>query len=150
MFNIGEMVKIKHNNKIGVILSREEISGKYVVFTQDEITPTSLFAEQIEKVTFESKLTNESARGLNATLTANLLNNPSIDSLYSLNSSKIDFIPYQFRPVLKIIKFETPRILIADGVGVGKTIEAGLILKELEARFDIKSVLVICPRPLIT
>lgn len=150
MFNIGEMVKIKHNNKIGVILSREEISGKYVVFTQDEITPISLFAEQIEKVTFESKLTHESARVLNATLTANLLNNPSIDSLYSLNSSKIDFIPYQFRPVLKIIKSETPRILIADGVGVGKTIEAGLILKELEARFDIKSVLVICPRPLIT
>ena len=150
MFNIGEMVKIKHNNKIGVILSREEISGKYVVFTQDEITPISLFTEQIEKVTFESKLTHESARVLNATLTANLLNNPSIDSLYSLNSSKIDFIPYQFRPVLKIIKSETPRILIADGVGVGKTIEAGLILKELKARFDIKSVLVICPRPLIT
>ena len=59
MFNIGEMVKIKHNNKIGVILSREEISGKYVVFTQDEITPTSLFAEQIEKVTFESKIRDE-------------------------------------------------------------------------------------------
>lgn len=86
MLNIGEMVKIKHNNKIDVILSREEISGKYVVFTQDEITPISLFAEQIENVTFESKLTHESARVLNATLTANLLNNPSIDSLYSLNS----------------------------------------------------------------
>lgn len=52
MFNIGEMVKIKHNNKIDVILSREKISGKYVVFTQDEITPISLFAEQIENVTF--------------------------------------------------------------------------------------------------
>lgn len=39
--------------------------------------------------------------------------------------------------------------MIADDVGVGKTIEAGLILKELEARSEIKSVLVICPRALV-
>ena len=37
-----------------------------------------------------------------------------------------------------------------DICSVGKTIEAGLVLKELEARFDIKSVMVICTRPLIT
>ncbi len=48
------------------------------------------------------------------------------------------------------LKSDSPRILIADGVGVGKTIEAGLVLKELQARFDIKSIMVICPRPLIT
>jgi ATP-dependent helicase HepA len=39
-------------------------------------------------------------------------------------------------------------MLIADEVGVGKTIEAGLILKELQARREIKSVLIICPKPL--
>ena len=38
-------------------------------------------------------------------------------------------------------------MLIADGVGVGKTIEASLILRELQARHDIRSVLIICPRP---
>ena len=41
-------------------------------------------------------------------------------------------------------------MLIADGVGVGKTIEAGLILRELQARRDIRSILIICPRPLVT
>lgn len=91
-----------------------------------------------------------SAKDVNSLLTARLILSPSITSLYSLNFAKIDFIPYQFRPVLKIIKSDSPRILIADGVGVGKTIEAGLVLKELEARFDIKSVMVICTRPLIT
>jgi ERCC4-related helicase len=40
-------------------------------------------------------------------------------------------------------------MLIADEVGVGKTIEAGLILKELQARRELKSVLVICPKPLV-
>ncbi|HEX05400.1 MAG TPA: helicase, partial [Bacteroidetes bacterium] len=38
----------------------------------------------------------------------------------------------------------------ADGVGVGKTIEAGSILRELQARRDVRSVLIICPRPLVT
>lgn len=48
-----------------------------------------------------------------------------------------------------MIKSDSPRILVADDVGVGKTIEAGLILKEMEARSSLNSVLVICPRPLV-
>jgi len=51
--------------------------------------------------------------------------------------------------VLKLIQADRPRMLVADEVGVGKTIEAGLILKELQARRELKSVLVICPKPLV-
>ena len=40
-------------------------------------------------------------------------------------------------------------LLIADEVGVGKTVEAGLIIKELRARMDLSSVLVICPKALL-
>jgi superfamily II DNA or RNA helicase len=83
-------------------------------------------------------------------LTALQIRHPALSVLYSLNAGRIDFVPYQFRPVLKFIKAERPRLLIADGVGVGKTIEAGLILRELQARRDIRSVLIICPKPLIT
>ena len=82
-------------------------------------------------------------------LTAYQINNPSSQNLYSLNSARIDFVPYQFRPALKMIHSDEPRILIADSVGVGKTIEAGLIIKELEARSEIERVVVICPRPLV-
>ncbi len=49
-----------------------------------------------------------------------------------------------------MIRADRPRLLIADEVGVGKTIEAGLIIKELWARTDISSVLVICPKALVT
>ena len=52
--------------------------------------------------------------------------------------------------MLRFIRSDRPRLLIADGVGVGKTIEAGLILRELQARREIASVLIICPRPLVT
>lgn len=82
-------------------------------------------------------------------LTAYQINNPSSHSLYSLNAARIDFVPYQFRPALKMLHSDEPRILIADSVGVGKTIEAGLIIKELEARTDLERVVVICPKPLV-
>ena len=85
-----------------------------------------------------------------AYLTALQIRHPSLSTLYSLNAARVDFIPYQFRPVLRFIRSDRPRLLIADGVGVGKTIEAGLILRELQARRDIKSILIICPRPLVT
>lgn len=83
-------------------------------------------------------------------LTAYQINNPSGNDLYSLNSARIDFVPYQFRPALKLIHADEPRILIADSVGVGKTIEAGLIIKELQARNELENVMIICPKPLVT
>ncbi|WP_119157856.1 DEAD/DEAH box helicase [Caldimonas tepidiphila] len=84
-----------------------------------------------------------------ALLTSVLLSSPSASSLYSLNSGRVRFVPYQYRPVFKLINADRPRLLVADEVGVGKTIEAGLILKELQARSDIKSVLIICPKALV-
>lgn len=150
MFNVGDAVKVKHNNKIGAVVSIEknDAATRYIVIIDSK--KFSFYEEQIEFINIDSNYLFYSAKDVNSLFTARLLLNPNINSLYSLNSAKIDYIPYQFRPVLKIIKSNSPRILIADGVGVGKTIEAGLILKELESRFDIKSVLVICPRPLIT
>ena len=84
-----------------------------------------------------------------AYLTALQIRYPALSALYSLNAARVDFIPYQYRPVLKFIKADLPRLLIADSVGVGKTIEAGLILRELQARSDIDKILIICPRPLV-
>ena len=84
-----------------------------------------------------------------AYLTALQIQYPGLSTLYSLNAARVDFIPYQYRPVLKFIKADLPRLLIADSVGVGKTIEAGLILRELQARSEVNSVLIICPRPLV-
>lgn len=84
-----------------------------------------------------------------AHLTALQLLHPSLASLYSLHAARISFIPYQFRPVLKFVRADRPRLLIADEVGVGKTIEAGLILRELQARREVRSVLIICPKALV-
>ena len=89
------------------------------------------------------------AKELRAYLTSLQILSPSTSHLYSLRSGRVQFVPYQYRPVLKLIRADRPRLLIADEVGVGKTIEAGLIIKELRARMDISSVLVICPKALV-
>ena len=55
-------------------------------------------------------------------------------TVYSFKAQRILFEPYQYKPLLKILDSPDRRLLVADEVGLGKTIEAGLILTELEAR----------------
>ena len=108
------------------------------------------YASQLQADDQDDGVSSLSSAQFHAYLTALQIRYPGLSTLYSLNAARVDFIPYQFRPVLKFIHSDRPRLLIADGVGVGKTIEAGLILRELQARREIQSVLIICPRPLVT
>lgn len=70
------------------------------------------------------------------------------DFIYSMDVARIDFLEYQFKPVLKFVNSPTERLLIADEVGLGKTIEAALIWLELQARRDARRLLVVCPKML--
>ena len=65
--------------------------------------------------------------------------------VYSMDTTNTDFYAYQYKPVLTFLESPSSGILIADEVGLGKTIEAGLIWTELRARFDARRLLVICP-----
>ncbi len=65
--------------------------------------------------------------------------------IYSLNTTNTDFHAYQFKPVLAFLESPSNGLLIADEVGLGKTIEAGLIWTELRARYDYRRILVVCP-----
>lgn len=122
--------------------------NKVKVFLDGEVK--TYFASQLQiEVQGENDSPRFSCDEFHAYLTALQIRSPALSTLYSLNTARIDYIPYQYRPVLKFIKSDRPRLLIADSVGVGKTIEAGLILRELQARGNIKSVLIVCPRPLV-
>lgn len=65
--------------------------------------------------------------------------------VYSMDTTNTDFYAYQFKPVLSFLESPSNGLLIADEVGLGKTIEAGLIWTELRARFDARRLLVVCP-----
>ncbi|MBR1495368.1 MAG: DEAD/DEAH box helicase family protein [Acidaminococcaceae bacterium] len=70
-------------------------------------------------------------------------------NIYSYQGNKIIFNPFQYKPLLKFLSVDSDeRLLIADEVGVGKTIESGIIIDELLARGELKSrdaVLIVCP-----
>jgi superfamily II DNA or RNA helicase len=59
--------------------------------------------------------------------------------------ARIDLLPYQLEPALALIRGLGSRVLIADEVGLGKTIQAGLIVSELVARGAADRVLVLAP-----
>lgn len=70
------------------------------------------------------------------------------DLIYSMEATNTAFHAHQFKPVLKMLASPTGNLLIADEVGLGKTIEAGLVWTELRARFDYRRLLVVCPKAL--
>ena len=64
---------------------------------------------------------------------------------YSMELSNTDFYPHQFKPVLNFVESPVGRLLIADEVGLGKTIEATYIWKEVQARHGARRLLIVCP-----
>ncbi|MEN6547777.1 MAG: helicase-related protein, partial [Armatimonadia bacterium] len=151
-FQVGQLVALRADPHVfGAVVAvvASEPENRYSVFHDGRAR--SYYASQLQA--HDAAQPPEDVVPLSeftAYLTAVEVSQPAASTLHSLNSARIDFIPYQFRPVLRFIRSDRPRMLLADGVGVGKTIEAGLILRELQARQDVQSVLIICPRPLVT
>lgn len=150
-FKIGDIVALRSNSDV-LMPVIEVIPGdaecRYRVFHNN--SKATYYESQLQTPSIQTEnRRNLTAGELQSRLTSLHILSPSKANLFSLHSGRIQFIPYQYRPVLKLIRADRPRILIADEVGVGKTIEAGLIIKELKARMDISSVLIICPKALV-
>jgi len=66
-------------------------------------------------------------------------------ALQSPFRSGIDIEEYQLDPVVRALQMPRVNLLLADDVGLGKTIEAGLVAQELILRHRVRSILVVCP-----
>ncbi|MBU3905185.1 MAG: DEAD/DEAH box helicase family protein [Nanoarchaeota archaeon] len=83
-------------------------------------------------------------------LRATALNQIGENSITSPWHSKIDIYPHQIETVIKAISEDKPNLILADEVGLGKTIEAGMIIKEMLKRKKINSFLIIPPANLVS
>ncbi len=70
------------------------------------------------------------------------------DRLVSLAGARTNIEPYQIACVAKVIGAFRQRFMIADDVGLGKTIEAGMIFQELAVRGRAERTQIVCPAPL--
>ena len=69
-------------------------------------------------------------------------------ALQSPFRSGIEIDDYQLDPVVRALSMPRVNLLIADDVGLGKTIEAGLVVQEMILRHRVRSVLIVCPSSL--
>lgn len=132
LFPMAEVDWGKHIEFVDVS-KLEPCSSKRLRSTDDEVRERryGTIDDLRRRVTFEK---------LRGTLT---------DVFYSMKTSEIDFYAHQFKPVLRFIESATNRLLIADEVGLGKTIEAGLIWTEWQAREKARRLLIVCPPTLV-
>lgn len=73
------------------------------------------------------------------------------DELLCLNAiTDVDKYWYQIETVKKVLKRFRGRVLLCDEVGLGKTIEAGMLIKEYLMRGMVKNVLILTPAPLVS
>ncbi len=74
---------------------------------------------------------------------------PLIGSASTLTSAKVDLLPHQVVLVHRVANARPKRFLVADEVGLGKTIEAALILRELASRGELTRAIMIVPAGLV-
>lgn len=75
---------------------------------------------------------------------------PTDEHLYVGHRAAMDTVPYQLDPAIQALEQPRQRILIADAVGLGKTLEAGVLLSELIKRGRGKRILVVAVKSMLT
>ena len=154
-FATEDVVKILGSERIGKVLRvvRTETGHRIDVAVDGEVHSAS--AASLQRVDgdprdpeFWVQGAPASAADIALTLTWTKIRQPLTNTLYAYKASKTLFRAYQFLPALKILNSPTGRLLIADEVGLGKTIEAGIVWSELEQRSTMRRTLVVAPSSL--
>lgn len=149
MLKAGDLAFDKDKGINVQVLERLDVWGyvSYRVFDSSTGTVYKVMADNLSEssgtntydenylryVTLLSKIKNETAGGL----------------LTSLASGVIP-LPHQLHVLNRVMANNNIRYILADEVGLGKTIEAGMVIKELKARGLVKRTLVVCPTGLVT
>ena len=156
-FKEGENVRYVSTDKIGTINKvikgsrgysyKVTIEGKVRTISQRFLEPFMDVEENITRNFRSGNLGGHESFKLFQTWFR--LSRPVESNLYSYLGSKTIFNVHQFKPLLRFMSSGSDeRLYIADEVGVGKTIETGIIIKELMARgrLDYRSpILIVCP-----
>ena len=156
-FDPGTYVEVRATSARGMVVSSTEVAGRlsYAVSLPDGTQPNVL-ESGLRKAVLTDPIARLRAGELDSTRSTNLrvaatrlAYAQQFDELASLSNSRVEIKPHQVGVVHRVMSEFPHRFLLADEVGLGKTIEAGLIIKELKARGLAKRVLILAPAGLV-
>src|SRR5918999_4858779 len=148
-YAVGSLVKARGREWVVLPESEEDLLVlRPLGGTEDEVTGDFLPLETVEPATFD--LPDPTRRG--DYLSSRLLRDAvrlgfrsSAGPFRSFARVAVEPRPYQLVPLLMALKLDPIRLLIADDVGIGKTVEALLVARELWDQGDANGIAVLCP-----
>src|SRR5262245_56349112 len=155
LFSIGDIVqRINQPEAVGIVreIRRDSQTGGWAYLVQFGVQNRAVPEEVIRKFqevgTPWDAMREGQLSGIEHfifTLTFHRLQDPPARIAHSFATTRTLFYPHQFKPLLKFLDNAGKRLLIADDVGLGKTIEAGYILRELQAQEAVERILILVP-----
>ena len=157
VFHAGELAKIKTTGEVITINSISKglnqnfylafQNGKMNRYKEDELIPYIDNEAVILDKIVNSDFCN--AESFQKYAYYRFFSEKQEGNIFSYQGNKIIFNPFQYKPLIKFLSIDSDeRLLVADEVGVGKTIESGIIIDELISRGELKNndaIMIVCP-----
>lgn len=148
-FSVGSLVKARGREWVVLPESEQDLLVlRPLGGTDDEITGIYLPLETVEPASFALPDPNQVGDYRSARLLRDAVRlgfRSSAGPFRSFARLAFEPRPYQLVPLMMALKLDPVRLLISDDVGIGKTIEAGLVARELLDRGEIERLAVLCP-----
>lgn len=148
-FTVGSLVRVRGREWVVLPDSSDEVLLlRPIGGTENEETGVSTALETVEQATFSLPNPNDVGDHRSAKLLRDAVRlgfRSSAGPFRSFANINVEPRPYQLVPLLMALKQDPIRLLIADDVGIGKTIEALLIAREMLDRGEIERLAILCP-----
>lgn len=149
MLEIGSYAYDKEKEQSVMVLESIDLWG-YISYKVFDASTGTVYKVGEDRLVADSDSSRCDENYLRFITTLSKIKNEMSDGLLTPISSGIIPLPHQLHALKKALRTNQVRYILADEVGLGKTIEAGMIIEELKARGLVKRVLVVCPTGLVT
>lgn len=149
MYTVGDIAYDLIRNEKVEIIEKNEIWGytSYRVYNPFAKEIYKLNSEQIGKDAIKLNYDENYIRYI---VNLGKIKNEISQGILSSLSDEIIPLPHQLYVLERVLSDNNIRYILADEVGLGKTIESGMVIKELKLRGLIKRILIVCPKGLVT